>query len=573
MPKKKAAPAAPRKAKPSLAQAYSRVADVASPSDSEGLKKERAILLLWYLRNVMGIDDLEAYEYICDGDSDQGVDGLYLERAYEGQEFDVLHIFQSKYPESPKNIGVTEIRSLVGTVAPFETVNGLKKLVKGDLEPELRQLIQRFDLETLLERGTLRVEATLVAAGALTDEARRLLEAHNESRGRRLFHGVDALDLLPIIEAFTSPATVKGIVRVAASSSQRFIAPLESSRVAVCSVPVTDLVAWPGIDDRRLFDLNVRRELSRSSKVRRALDRAITKRPDHKNFLAFHNGLTVVCSKIDDSHPDYLTLTDVSVVNGAQSTIAFRDNRQSITTDLRVVVKFVEVPGERQLAREVAIRSNTQNPVNPRHLRARDGVQLRLEAEMKKHYPSITYELRPDATMPASGKTIQNDDAAQLLCAVYNQEPWHAVRRLLLFESDFYTSIFTRATTAARIVLVDLIARRVQANKSRFPGEYLRSWRLTKLVAVYLVGQLLRTSPDLMKILDNPATSLRSRGLSSTLDRLVKFAAAAMKTRQEELDVQGDPDDFKVDFKRESALKELASTARKTYVTYKTVEN
>jgi hypothetical protein len=120
---------------------------------------------------------------------------------------------------------------------------------------------------------------------------------------------------------------------------------------------------------------------------------------------------------------------------------------------------------------------------------------------------------------------------------------------------------------------VDLIARRVQANKSRFPGEYLRSWRLTKLVAVYLVGQLLRTSPDLMKILDNPATSLRSRGLSSTLDRLVKFAAAAMKTRQEELDVQGDPDDFKVDFKRESALKELASTARKTYVTYKTVEN
>jgi hypothetical protein len=52
-----------------------------------------------------------------------------------------------------------------------------------------------------------------------------------------------------------------------------------------------------------------------------------------------------------------------------------------------------------------------------------------------------------------------------------------------LFEADFYTSIFGRDTTAAQIVLVDLIARRVQANKDRFPAAYLRSWRLTKLVS------------------------------------------------------------------------------------------
>jgi len=94
-----------RKAKPTLEDAYRRVAEVASPSDSEGLKKQRAILLLWYLRNVLGIDDLEAYEYVCDGDRDQGVDALYFEPASEGQAHDVLHIFQSKYPEKPKNVG------------------------------------------------------------------------------------------------------------------------------------------------------------------------------------------------------------------------------------------------------------------------------------------------------------------------------------------------------------------------------------------------------------------------------------------------------------------------------------
>jgi hypothetical protein len=555
-----------------LADAYRLVQGVASPSDSEGLKKERSILLLWYLRNALGIDDLDAYEFICDGDDDQGVDGMYLEQGRDDQEKDVLHLFQSKYPLTAKNIGVNDVRSLIGAAAPFETLGGIEQLLTTPIEPELLALINRFNLVRRLAEGQLLVESTLVTAGALTPGARDLIKAENIKEKREAVRGVDVFDLAPLIQAFSTPTTVTGTVRVAAKKDQRFVASIENGRVAVCTVNVKELVGWPGIDDRRLFDLNVRRELSRTSRVRRALDRAIQRTVDHKNFLAFHNGLTVVCTSMDDSSPDCLTITNLSVVNGAQSTIAFRDNRSFATDDLRIVVKFVEVPGERQLAREVAVRSNTQNPVNARNLRARDGVQLRLEAEMNAKYPGYTYELRPDASVSASGTVIQNDDAAQLLCAVYNQQPWVAVRRLLLFEAELYPTIFGRTTTAAQIVLVDLIARRVQAAKNRFPAEYLRSWLLTKLVAVYLVGEMLRTSPELLAILDNPESALKSADTQATLDHLVRFAAAAMKTRQEELKTKNEMDDFKVEFKRESALRELASTARKTYVTYRTVE-
>lgn len=556
------------------AAAYKLIGSVASPSDAEGLTKPRSILLLWYLRNALGIGDLEAYEFVCDADGDRGIDGLYLEEPNEQSPKYVLHIYQSKYPEKPKNVGERDVRITIGSAAPFYTGDGLRRLKKGAVAPDLLRLIERFDLERLLDAKEVVVESTLVTAGTLTSEARDLIEAENARARRIALRGVDALDLGPLVEAFTTPVTVTATVKVNASKSERFVAPITNARVAVCSVGVSEIVSWPGIDDRRLFDLNVRQEINRTGKVRQALDAAVRKEADHKNFLAFHNGLTVICNKIDDSNDNYLTITNLSVVNGAQSTVSFRENRSYLTAGLRVLVKFVEAPAERQFTREVAVRSNTQNPVNARNLRARDGVQLRIENEMRQQYSSITYVLRPDESLKPTGKAIQNDEAAQLLCAVYNEEPWNAVRRLYLFEADSYPRIFGRDATAGRVVLVDRIAERVQALKKRFPDEYLKSWRLTKLVAVYLVGQLLRTKPELKGILEKPDAALAVGATTDgTLDQLVKFAAAAMNTRREEILAKAQPDDFKVDFKREDSLRELALKAKTTYTTYRTVED
>jgi len=262
------------------------------------------------------------------------------------------------------------------------------------------------------------------------------------------------------------------------------------------------------------------------------------------------------------------------VVNGAQSTIAFKENENALTDDLCVVVKFVEVRSEKQLAREVAIRSNTQNPVTARNLRARDGIQLRLVREFRDDFPGIVYEVRPDATVQPSAKVIQNDDAAQLLCAVYNEAPWTAIRRLSLFDSEHYPWVFTPRISAAHVVMANLIGERVQEAKVKFPQEYLRSWRLTKLVGVYLVGQLLRTAPELEALLRDPKAALAdSVAVTASLGRLVKFAAATLKTRKDEKGRAGETDDFKVDFKREAALRELAGRARNTYLTYATVES
>lgn len=122
--------------------------------------------------------------------------------------------------------------------------------------------------------------------------------------------------------------------------------------------------------------------------------------------------------------------------------------------------------------------------------------------------------------------------------------------------------------------MADLVGERVQLAKVKFPEEYLRSWRLTKLVGVYLVGQLLRTAPELESLLHDPKTALADQAaVTKSLDRLVKFAAATLKTRKDEKDRTDAADDFRVDFKREDALRELAGRARNTYLTYATVES
>lgn len=550
-----------------LDDAYKLVSEVAVPSAAEGLKKERSILLLWFLRNVFGIDDLEAYEYICDGENDQGIDALYLEQGNADDNTTTLVVYQSKYPEKAKNVGINDLRNFVGSTSALGTAKGIAGLLREKLEPELAALLKRFGVAKKIKEKTLRIRLVFVAAGALTPEAKRFVETTNATNGEGYLTCYDVIDLAPIVTAFKKPTTVKTRVELACNHLERFVASFTDGRVAVCSIKAADLVTWPGIDDRTLFELNVRRELRRNE-VRTQLDRAIGKPSDHEHFLAFHNGITVVCEKIDDSDMAKLAIENISIVNGAQSTIALRANRKHVTDKLRVLVKFVEIAPSNQLAREVAIRSNTQNPVTSRNLRALDGVQLRLINEFKAQYPSVSYVTSPDKTVRTGGKVINNDDVGQLLCSIFNEKPWVSIKRLSLFDAETYPMVFNSRVTAAHVMLADLIADYVQRNKAKFPPAYQKSWQLTRLTAVYIVGQLLRAEDGGSTLNDPAAAVAEAAKIAEKLDQLARYAASVLAIRRDNLQRENKYDDFKVDFKREDALLGLARDARASYLTY-----
>lgn len=292
------------------------------------------------------------------------------------------------------------------------------------------------------------------------------------------------------------------------------------------------------------------------------------------DFLAYHNGLTIIC----DSYwlrNGKLKIRNPSVVNGAQSVIAFDRKSKSLTQDLRVFVKLVEVKGRPSLAREVSRRSNTQNPVNPRMLMSNSGPQLRLSQEFSKSFPGIEYVTKPDQAIKPSGRYINNDEAAQLLTAVFLEKPWLAVKRASLFNSDNHPAVFQRGHTAAHVVLADEIGLAVDrvrnATPPVIPEHYLSIWKLTRMVLVYLTGQVLRAGEEVgdHHLISDPPSGFEvaaPRALTADARKRIADAAglAAISVKQR-FGALGEGDDYRKNFKNEAQLLGIGSEARTLY--------
>jgi len=553
---------------------YELVESLATTDEAGGLAKERSVLLLWFLRNVVGLDDLDAYEYVCDGDLDGGIDGLRLEQSTGDEEHETLVIYQSKYTTKPSQVGPRSIDPLPGRADRFKSAQALQAFLDEGVEDKLEALIEKFDLVAKLaagafDNGSLRLKLVLVTSGVLNKAARNQIDAINEANRPGYITDYDLKRLGPLARAVAAPEAQVKKLFAPCIPAERLIAGTGQNRVAVAAIKAEDVVAWDGIDDRTLFSLNVRRELRRN-KVSRQLDDALARKDNHPDFLAYHNGLTMVCDHFD-AKEDGLAVQKPSIVNGTQSVLAFfrADEDESLTEDLRIFVKFVEVRGRPQLAKDVSWRSNTQTAVNARNLMALGGPQERLANEFKALYPDTLYETRPDATLGGEGNAhvIANDDAAQLLCAIYNAMPWLAVKRLALFESENHAMIFNEDIHAEHVYLADVIRKVVNDEKERFPERYRKSWRLTRLVAVYLVAQIMETEAALRDLLNDPKAALEDvPKVKEELTTPVRVAAATLKQRLDLFDSDEDKkDEYNREFKNRDDLHTLREVARNNF--------
>ncbi|MCY3886097.1 MAG: AIPR family protein [Chloroflexi bacterium] len=540
----------------------SKQVDVAAADE---LSKDRAGLLLWFLSVVKGYDEADALEFICGGDGDGGIDGLLLEarETVDGERY-VVTAFQSKYPEQPSKVGDREVAEFVTRGERLQHVDDWRPLIQPARRKELRRLVRRFDLEEKIKAATVTFRLHFVTAGFVGSEARMVVDASNrDNPGYVKVWDIDAL--APAIEAFNAPTPITARVSIPVPRGDSLLVHTGGCRASVAAVRATDIVDWPGIEDRTLFNLNVRRQLP-ANKVRTELARATTQPEEHDRFLASHNGITVICRMLEIAG-DEIVMHDPSVVNGAQSILAFYDNATALTDNLRVFVKICELDPASPFARDIAIRSNTQSAVNSRNLRALDGPQLRLQREFEERFPHITYETRPDASLTQVDSTIHNHQAAKCLCAVMNRRPWLAVKSLSLFEEPNYASIFGDEVHADQILLSTRLKWMVDQDKARYPSTYGRSWVLTSIIATYLAAEALRA---LRSDEDLTAFAVAWAADQDAYQTDVQIAlVAARKTlelRRDKKQRDGAEEDFKVDFKNEQVLRGLGEEARKVAI-------
>lgn len=545
---------------------YQELQRQATTDEAGELVKSNAVLMLWFFRHVVGAGEIDAYDFVCDGDADKGIDGLFLEPSPGDDQPETLVVYQSKNPQDPNaKLGPTDIDRTAGAANHFATSESVEALLGSKLEPRLRDLVEGFDLVKKLKADpkSVTVRIAVVTSGLIGPEAKQQIKNLRDAKGSGYVEVWTIDELGPLATSVRSPERIADTIEIKCRNEDVLIEGTKPNRVAVVPTTGSEIASWPGIGDRSLFALNVRHELA-PNKVRKGLDRAIESQSEHRDFLAYHNGLTIVCDGFEKTRGK-LKVMRPSVANGAQSVLAFRRGKENgvLTDDLQVFVKVVEVKGRPSLEREVSRRSNTQTRVSPRNLMANSGPQLRIMRQFEEDYPDVAYVTRPDVESPEGKRVIRNDDAAQWLCSLFLGWPWLAVKRESLFETENHSAIFTPSTGPAEILLSEAVAAAIDDNKQLFPEAYRSSWRLIRIVALFLVGQIAREAEsDGVTFFGDPVEALKDPDLNKTLKRWIRIAGVVLTKRHSNF---GEEDDYRKDLKNQVKLRQLGNDAVEAY--------
>jgi hypothetical protein len=225
---------------------YQLMASLARTDESGGLAKDRAVLLLWFLRHSVGLDDLDAYDFVCDGDKDAGIDGLYIEKSAIGEDCETLVIFQSKYSQAPSEAGPRVVKEFVGTAHHFTDVDSLRELLAQGIEPRLAGLIDELEIERKLAEGwlsdgRLRIRLGLVTSGFLGTNGGNVVKATNREKGAGYLTVYDIDWLGPLANAVASRSLLKATISVSANRTDFTVFGSTPNRVVITAVRADDI--------------------------------------------------------------------------------------------------------------------------------------------------------------------------------------------------------------------------------------------------------------------------------------------------------------------------------------------
>ena len=389
--------------------AYPRVLDLFSPV-AKGRTESHAFLV-WFLMHLMRLDDTEAQDAVCDGPDDKGVDGIYVDSNLE-----TVYVFQCKLVQNKKRtVGDTQLKEFVGTLSQFRSATGIEAIRRSTSNSELAKLLES-------EKIGVRVDEGYSVTGVFVTNISRDANATGFLSNRDDVQLFDKSELerryIPV-----GPAPATGAAVTFDLFGYDFVEySIGDVKVLFAPLKARELVKLDGIENSELFAWNVRGSLGRT-KVNRDIGRSIEDPMEHKHFLLFHNGLTVLCEEIGHTD-DKITIEKYSVVNGCQSLTSLYDHSAKLTDELRVMTRLIRLSPEHELADKVTHHSNNQNPINARDLQSNSMVQRRLQTEVNRDYSgSVFYRIKRGEPEQAN-EVIENDEAGRLLLAFDLRQPW-----------------------------------------------------------------------------------------------------------------------------------------------------
>lgn len=302
----------------------------------------------------------------------------------------------------------------------------------------------------------------------------------------------------------------------------------------------------------------------------RDIELSIQSPGEHKFFPAFHNGLTVLCKKLEFD-PNKITISGYAVVNGCQSLTGLSENKKHLTSDLRVLTKFIQVSPEEPLAMKITDHTNNQNGTTARDLRSNNPIQTRLQSEFNAQYKGVfSYRIkRGEHPEWDAEKVIENDLAARILLAFDLKRPWECHQTYKLFDES-HAAIFGRPeVNAERIVICYRIHQAMYDKLDLLESPSFAWYGLTRFLLLYLLRECLDTDPQGKEFCLSPAAFLdqtdgssRALGCVDSVSRvLVRLLNSEVKRRTAESLVF----DYKRLLKSPKEVRDISSTVVSHY--------
>lgn len=251
--------------------------------------------------------------------------------------------------------------------------------------------------------------------------------------------------------------------------------------------------------------------------------RSIQDQSKHRLFPLFHNGITIIAEGLNTSDETVSIMDEYYVVNGCQSLTALYKNKDRLTDDLRILVKFVKLRPDSQEAHLVTMYSNNRNGVKSRDFRSNHLIQIRLQNEFSQYYRGAYFFEIKRGESESEGVMISNERAGLMMMAFDLKQPWSTHRGYVVFD-DKYSEIFARPeVTADRLVLCQVIMDEISGVLTDIKHTLFAKHAITRYMLLFVMRCIIDDDPMGQRLLCNPARWVREHETRERLRASIRY--------------------------------------------------
>ena len=237
----------------------------------------------WYLRNIHGLNTVEAKDCITDGANDKQIDAVYI-----NNQDSTIYIIQGKFM-SGEYIDAGPVREVLSSWILVQDLDQLQDAANLKLKVKINEISAALD-------DDYEICFELITTAKLTDQAQMDADAFSKklSDSEELNANFVVVDneMLKVKYDEALNKTNNYINFTFQLESGKYLeVELNGIRAVLAAIPLKDCVNIPGIKDGRLFRKNVRQSLGNSNKVNKGIAKTIKKEPG--DFLVLISFLVV----------------------------------------------------------------------------------------------------------------------------------------------------------------------------------------------------------------------------------------------------------------------------------------